>query len=211
MEFCSLKTARKDLWKELIVKTFKDKNYFMLKIILASVISAIALEKNNLEAVIGSTLIAPLGSIIVMFSIVFMDMESKYFRYSLTLIVTAFVVIFLIGCIIGKIFEDTKPSEEIKKRHVEPDKYTFYISFIIGLSYAFVLLTTNDISDDGIGAGIAITLLPPMINIGLTLMKKTINKKDKTIYIRNSLLTSFYTLLGVLSACIISFSIFCKL
>ena len=210
MTICSIQRYRKDIWKEFIVKTFKEKHEFLFKIILASFITAIALEKNNLEAVIGSTLVAPLGSIIVTFSIALLSSQKKYINYSVELLVSACIMIICTGFCVGKYFENTEPTKEMIKRHEKPDKYTFIIAFIIGLSYAYVIFTTESI-DDGIGAGIAITLLPPIVNIGITFMKKNISKEDKLNYVRNSLLTSLYTFLGVFVACIGVFNYYCIL
>jgi len=194
---------------------------FVTKTVLASLIAGLSLVSNSQEGVIGSMLVSPVGGPIITLVTAFLTNNFTGMKNSILQFSLASVIMFSTGVAIGKIFEDEEPTHEMKRRYSKPNKYTVYTAIIIGACLYFATQTKDGSIGESIGAGIAISLLPPIVNGGLTLMKKQydpekltdeekelvskqqyigLTKDDKRDNIIYSLSISAYNILGIVIA-----------
>lgn len=200
--------SKTELYDDLTLKDQADKNSFMTKMLMSSIISALSLVGNSQEGVIGSMLIAPLGQPILGLAAALITKDTKAVGRSCFFIIVGFVVMVLSGLAVGKSAEKQKPTAEMIKRFQPPDKWTFIIAVAIGVSLGLVALSGSSIAE-GVGSGIAVSLLPPVVNAALTYMKKDIPDDQKRVMISNSMNIAWYNILGVLVACVVVFGLQC--
>ena len=89
-------------------------------------------------------------------------------------------------------------------------KWTLINGILVGIVFTVVALSSGSAISEGVGAGIAISLLPPVTNCGVTLMNSTINKEDKKEYMKNTMFITILNILGIIVASLIVFTIYCK-
>ena len=161
-----------DKLNEITSSFIKNKSAFLTKITLASLISAFALAGNSQEGVIGSMLVSPLAAPISALIAASLSENLNGAIQSGLFLIIGFAIMIVSGVAVGKIFENEEPTEEMKKRYKHPDEYSAISAVIIGLCFGLVSLSNGSAVSEGVGVGIAISLLPPAVNFGLTLMKK---------------------------------------
>ena len=181
-------------------------NAFLTKMMLASAISAFALTGNSQEGVIGSMLVSPLGGPVMGLAGALVAGNMVGVTNSVMYLVVAFAIMIGVGVIVGKHFEDEEPTSQMSSRYTAPNKYTMVSAIIIGFAFGLVALSGGSIGE-GVGAGIAISLLPPAVNVGLTMMKKNMDEKTKKQNMMNSLNISLYNCVGIALACIVLFGV----
>ena len=158
---------------------------YFLKLLLASIISGISLITNSQEGVIGSMLISPLG-------LIFDYIKNKEgILFILIIIVCSIILMFFVGFAIGQILKYTKikkdyPTNEIKKRHVFNIYYTILSALFVSICYAIYDSNSNNYVGI-VGVGVAISLLPPIVNAGLTLGFETNEDKERNNRVLKSL------------------------
>ena len=85
----------------------------------------------------------------------------------------------------------------MKRRYTHPDSNTIVVAVIIG--FCFALANSSSIAES-IGAGIAISLLPPAVNYGITYMNTTISDEEKREAMKATLNISLYNISGIIIA-----------
>lgn len=210
MKACNIKKSHLKVFSNLSLFSTNHRIDFLLKVILASIIASIAFVTNSQEGVIGSMLISPLGGPIMglVSALLIFDVMSSF--NSVCFIVLGFIIMVGIGMIIGYFNRTQPPTEEMKKRYSKPNKWILINGICIGIVFAIVALSSGSAIIEGVGAGIAISLLPPVVNCGVTLMNNTLSKKDKYEKIKNTLMITILNMLGIIVASILIFSIHCK-
>ena len=210
MAVCNIKKNNLSLFSNMSLKTNNSKVDFLAKIILASFISSIGLITNSQEGVIGSMLISPLGGPIMGLVSALLVFDIGASVNSIIFILLGFIVMLSAGAIIGHFSKNDKPTEEMKKRYGKSTKWTLINGILVGIVFSVVALSSGSAISEGVGAGIAISLLPPVTNCGVTLMNSTINKEDKKEYMKNTMFITILNILGIIVASLIVFTIYCK-
>jgi uncharacterized hydrophobic protein (TIGR00271 family) len=206
MATCTI-PINKQLASLAILSTPSQKAY-ITKSIIASLVSAFALAGNSQEGVIGSMLLAPLGG-----PILGLAMALAHAKFDEAGIATMFVLIGAVICIltgygIGILFKNKESSVEMMKRHTKPDIWSFISAIIIGIAFGFVILSSDSVVE-GAGAGIAISLLPPLVNVGMTFAKSGIDPSIKWTMMLNSTLIYLYNTIGMILGSGVLFAISC--
>jgi uncharacterized membrane protein len=207
MVLCDL---RKDLFDDLTLLDKGDKASYLTKTVIASLVAAFALVFNSQEGVIGSMLLAPLGAPLMGLVASVLALDGTSTATTIIFIIVGIVIMLLSGYGVGWFFKDEPLTEEMTKRYSISDKWAFVSSFVIGVSLGLVVLSGSSISE-GIGSSIAVSLLPPIVNVGVTYVKTGIPDDEKKDMMKKSFMISIYNALGVLAACLLIFSINCKI
>lgn len=193
-----------------------DQTWWIIKMILASLICAIAFFANSQEGVMGTMLISPLGApIIGLVGALFLWNPNAMLR-SFGFLLLGVGIMLSVGYIIGLINQNAKPSEEMIKRFAErPGKGIFFTAIAIGMVFGIGALTMNQRVGMGIsemiGAGLAISLLPPIVNVGCMYPNKNIPEEIKKEKMMNTFLIGAYNMAGIFIAAIICFFTNCAL
>ena len=116
----------------------------------------------------------------------------------------------VIGACIGYFFRNKEPTDEMKKRYLLPDKWTLINAIFIGTVFAIVTLSSGGALVESIGAGIAISLLPPVVNCGVTLTNQTIDIDIRKKNMWNTFLITLVNMLGITISSFVIFSMYCK-
>ena len=195
---------------------------YFFRTLLGSVLSSHGLINNSVVSLIASMIISPIGMLLLIsghdiFALFsgFTDNVSRKSSQNIKTRLTTFPIVALLiiatTVVVGYVYayiyskvKDTKlPSEEMKSRST-PDGLVE--SFVIAVACAFALpygFENNEVSLL-IGLGIAVALLPPLVNIGVAYGAYHGNKEnyDKNIPVEDTLkyslaifLINFVTLL----------------
>ena len=210
MKLCNIKKSHLGVFSSLSLYTKKNRVNFLLKVILASFIAAIGFIMNNQESIIGSMLISPLGGPLMglIAALLLFDVGSSL--TSILYLILAFILMIVIGACIGYFFRNQEPTEEMKKRYSLPDKWTLINAIFVGTVFAIVTLSSGGALVESIGAGIAISLLPPVVNCGVTLTNQTIDIDIRKKNMWNTFLITLVNMLGITISSFVIFSMYCK-
>lgn len=182
-------------------KPVYDKFWYFIKLVLAAIISAFALSENSKEGVIGTMLISPLGIPVISTIVTLMKLDFIGFTMNVSILIFSIAILIVIGLCIGYLYRKSSPSAEMTQRHNTVTTKTIFIAYFIGLVMAMGSLMIGETNGFGttelIGAGIAISLLPPLVNAGLTYSNEMFTPEDKYKYTFNSIKLSFYNIVGV--------------
>ena len=143
---------------------------FWVQLALSSVIAAGGVIANSTPAVIGAMIIAPLGTPIYGLALAAVIGERRELRRSLTLLASGVALNILIGVIIGWITVNRTPIDvnpQIVGR-TSPIVLDLVIAVTVGISGSFAL-SRRDIADILAGVAIAISLVPVLAVVGITL------------------------------------------
>lgn len=189
------------------LKQSGDQKWYLIKLILASLIAATSLIGNSKEGVIGSMLVSPLSvPVIGLIGAMFLGNENDAIR-SFGFILLSIGIMFGSGYVVGKMNPNFVPGDEMTNRYQAPSMNTFINAVIIGSVFAIGALTAHKNIGMGvselIGAGIAISLLPPIVNAGMAYSNNSLD--DKITKVKNSLMTGVYNMGGIATASIIIF------
>ena len=210
MKTCNIKKSHLKVFSNISLFSKNSRIDFLTKVVLASFIAAIAFITNSQEGVIGSMLISPLGGPIMglVSALIIFDLPSSV--NSIVYLCIAFVIMVLIGMFIGYFKRTTEPTDEMKKRYDRPTKWTLINGIIIGMVFSIAALSSGSALVETVGAGIAISLLPPVVNCGVTYMNNTLEKQERNKNIINTLLITLINVIGIIVASLLIFTIHCK-
>ncbi|HET6474696.1 MAG TPA: TIGR00341 family protein [Thermoleophilia bacterium] len=143
---------------------------FWVQMALASVIAAGGVIGNSTPAVIGAMIIAPLGTPIYGLALGAVIGERHEIRRSLLLLVGGIAANILIGVLIGLVSANRMPIDvnpQIVGR-TAPTMLDLAVAVATGLAGSFAL-SRKDVSDILAGVAIAISLVPVLAVVGITL------------------------------------------
>jgi uncharacterized hydrophobic protein (TIGR00271 family) len=143
---------------------------FWVLLVLAGMIASAGIASDSTATVIGAMIVAPLMTPIVgtVFSVMTGD-RPNLFR-SLGLVIMGSVVVIVIGWLFGKLLPVpivAQTNSQVASR-VHPDLIDLAAALATGAVGAFAVLR-SDVSDTLPGVAIAISLVPPLCVVGLTL------------------------------------------
>jgi uncharacterized hydrophobic protein (TIGR00271 family) len=143
---------------------------FWMQLVLASVIAAGGVIGDATPAVIGAMIIAPLGTPIYGLALAAVIGDRRALRSSLKLLVGGIAVNILIGVIIGLITVNRMPIDvnpQIVGR-TAPAVLDLTVAIAVGIAGSFAL-ARRDVADILAGVAIAISLVPVLAVVGITL------------------------------------------
>jgi uncharacterized hydrophobic protein (TIGR00271 family) len=143
---------------------------FWMQLVLASIIAAGGVIGDATPAVIGAMIIAPLGTPIYGLALAAVTGDRRALRSSLTLLVSGVAVNILIGVIIGLITVNRMPIDvnpQIVGR-TAPAVLDLTVAIAVGIAGSFAL-ARRDVADILAGVAIAISLVPVLAVVGITL------------------------------------------
>ncbi len=195
-----IKTPEKnEIIKKLIKKSYPGSCFYVL-IVLASFIAALGLILDNLIIIIGSMLVAPL-----LYPIIFLGMSIVLHDFSVisrTLIILIKITIlgisvgFFSAFIFSPFFHTQEPGI-FQEFSILP---LFYLAVFSGLA-ASLSITREQMEEFLPGVAVSIALLPPLINIGVSL---GLNEFFMAFY---SFKIFFVNIFGIILSSIIIFSL----
>ena len=161
------KEEKDEAVKKLIQKSYPGTSFYVM-IVLSSFIAAIGLIINNLAIIIGSMLVAPL-----LYPIVFLGMSIVLNNFDIirrTLLIIGKIMAFgiLIGffsAILFSPFLEKKETGIFQEVGILP---LFYVAISSGLAASFAI-TRKQMEEFLPGVAVSIALLPPLINVGVSL------------------------------------------
>jgi uncharacterized hydrophobic protein (TIGR00271 family) len=209
MKACNIKKSHLNVFSNISLSSKNSRIDFLTKVVLASFIAAIAFITNSQEGVIGSMLISPLGGPIMglVSALIVFDLPSSL--NAIVYLCIGFVLMIIIGMFIGYFKRKQEPTDEMKKRYNTPTIWTLVNGVIIGIVFSIVALSSGSAIVEGVGAGIAISLLPPVVNCGVTYMNRTLEQQERKKNIVNTLLITVLNIIGIIIAASIIFTIHC--
>jgi uncharacterized hydrophobic protein (TIGR00271 family) len=143
---------------------------FWVQLVLASVIAAGGVIGDSTPAVIGAMIIAPLGTPIYGLALAAVAGQRRELRRSLALLVSGIAVNILIGVLVGMLTVNRMPLE-VNPQVVGRTSSTVLdlaIAVAVGVAGSFAL-TRKDVADILAGVAIAISLVPVLAVVGITL------------------------------------------
>ena len=143
---------------------------FWMQLVLASIIAAGGVIGDATPAVIGAMIIAPLGTPIYGLALAAVTGDRRALRSSLKLLVGGIAVNILIGVIIGLITVNRMPIDvnpQIVGR-TAPAVLDLTVAIAVGIAGSFAL-ARRDVADILAGVAIAISLVPVLAVVGITL------------------------------------------
>jgi uncharacterized hydrophobic protein (TIGR00271 family) len=146
------------------------KTKFWMQLVLASIIAAGGVIGDATPAVIGAMIIAPLGTPIYGLALAAVIGDRRALRSSLALLVSGIAVNILIGVLIGLITVNRMPiavNPQILGR-TAPTVLDLTVAVAVGVAGSFAL-ARRDVADILAGVAIAISLVPVLAVVGITL------------------------------------------
>jgi uncharacterized hydrophobic protein (TIGR00271 family) len=143
---------------------------FWVQLALASVIAAGGVIGDSTPAVIGAMIIAPLGTPIYGLALAAVIGDRRALRRSLALLVGGIAVNILIGMLIGLVTVNRMPiavNPQILGR-TAPTLLDLTVAVAVGIAGSFAL-SRRDVADILAGVAIAISLVPVLAVVGITL------------------------------------------
>ena len=143
---------------------------FWVQLVLASVIAAGGVIGNSTPAVIGAMIIAPLGTPIYGLALAAVAGQRHALRSSLRLLVSGIVVNILIGVAIGLVTVNRMPLDANPQiiGRTAPTVLDLVVAVAVGVAGAFAL-SRRDVADILAGVAIAISLVPVLAVVGITI------------------------------------------
>jgi hypothetical protein len=152
----------------------------LLSVIVGSVLSALGIIKNDVFLIIAAIVISPIGAILNDLAKDIMLRKVKKSAINLSLLVLIVLCAIVIGYAFGKMSDEL--SEDIIRQFTSTGYFfNAFIGFMLGMFTAYITYY-NQIPDISIetqlvGIGVAITLLPPLVDMGLRFGQKTLSNK----------------------------------
>ncbi len=143
---------------------------FWVQLVLASVIAAGGVIADSTPAVIGAMIIAPLGTPIYGFALGAVAGDRRAMRGSLLLLLSAIGVNILIGVAMAALTVERMPLSENPQviGRTSPTILDLTVAVAVGVAGSFAL-SRRDVSDILAGVAIAISLVPVLAVVGITL------------------------------------------
>ncbi|WP_328468312.1 DUF389 domain-containing protein [Actinoplanes sp. NBC_00393] len=154
----------------LFLDTRRQRTAFWVLLVLAAVIATAGVVADSDATVIGAMIVAPLMTPILGTGFGLVLAERRHIVGSVLLVVAGAVVVIVIGYVLGllvpgPIVADT--NSQVASR-VHPELIDLVAALATGAVGAFALVR-SDVSDTLPGVAIAISLVPPLAVVGLTL------------------------------------------
>ncbi len=150
-----------------LIESSAPKTDFYLMVLFSSLITTLGLISNNLVLVIAGMIVAPLLSPILAISIALVVFNFKMMIRSFLVLIPAIIIAILASFLLGVLFVvDINKIEMISR--VNLSSINFLIAVISGIiaSYAWTRKNSKDYLS---GVAIAVTIMPPISLLGLTL------------------------------------------
>ncbi len=161
------KSAERKSVQEIYQNIMEDaeisKTYVVL-ILLASVVAAIGVLRNDVAVIIGSMVIAPLITPIMALSFATTLADSKLAKSALATGAVGFALAVGVGILFGLFFNVSVSNPQITAR---TQVSMLYILLALSAGVAGSLSITRDVSRALVGVMVAVALLPPLVIIGL--------------------------------------------
>ena len=143
---------------------------FWILLILASVIAAAGVTADSVATVIGAMIVAPLMTPILGTVLAVVLADRRNLMRSIGLVVSGAITVIAIGWALGKLvpYEVVAATNSQVAARVSPRLIDLVAAFATG-AVGSVALIRSDISDTLPGVAIAISLVPPLSVVGLTL------------------------------------------
>lgn len=143
---------------------------FWVLLLLASVIASAGVVADSTATVIGAMIVAPLMTPILGTAVAIVLADSRQVRSCLGLVVVGALAVVAVGFLLGLAVqtEVVASSNAQVAARVSPKLIDLVAALATGLVGAFALLR-SDVSDTLPGVAIAISLVPPLAVVGLTL------------------------------------------
>jgi uncharacterized hydrophobic protein (TIGR00271 family) len=145
-----------------------DRAYLAL-LVAAGLVASLGLEQNSVATIIGAMVVAPLMLPIRALGYGLLRMDGRIIGSSLTTLILSVVITVSLGVLIGRLSGRPEFGSEILSR----TSITFLglTVAIVGGTLAGLSRTEWDskITDSLIGVGIAVSLVPPLCTVGITL------------------------------------------
>ena len=130
-------------------------------------IVALGLIKDYIILVIGGMLVTPLLSPILAISLGIVIQDQKVIKRSVKIFLTAFILAFFIAFITG-LLSNFKMEQIQLIKIMQPSLYTFLVALVAGTAASYTWAKPN-LTDSLPGVAIAVTLIPPLTAMGLSL------------------------------------------
>lgn len=143
---------------------------FWMQLVLASIIAAGGVIGDATPAVIGAMIIAPLGTPIYGLALAAVTGDRRALRSSLRLLLSGVAVNILIGMLIGLVTVNRMPIDvnpQVLGR-TAPAVLDLTVAIAVGVAGSFAL-ARRDVADILAGVAIAISLVPVLAVVGITL------------------------------------------
>lgn len=140
---------------------------FFIRISLAAAIAGLGLLVNSPTAIIGAMLVAPLMSPIVGLGLAVVLGDTRFLRLALGTIGRGILQALFFGFLIG-VVGAARPLTEQILLHSQPNLFDLGIALFSGVAAAYAL-THSPAAATLPGVAVAVTLVPPLANTGITL------------------------------------------
>ncbi|MCK5590782.1 MAG: TIGR00341 family protein [Candidatus Pacebacteria bacterium] len=167
--FKTFKISQADRHKfcEHIIDSSAPNGEFSFLVILSTLIVALGLIKDYIILVIGGMLVTPLLSPILAISLGIVIQDQKVIKRSVKIFLTAFILAFFIAFITG-LLSNFKMEQIQLIKIMQPSLYTFLVALVAGTAASYTWAKPN-LTDSLPGVAIAVTLIPPLTAMGLSL------------------------------------------
>ena len=163
-------------------------------VIVASILASMGIIENNTPLLIAAIIISPIGAILNNLSKDIISGRISGITLNISLLIFTILCAVIIGLIAGYVVPNLNEFE-IKNYFNSGFMYHALVGLMLGIymAYSTSLKSDEHLASPLIGVAIAVTLLPPLTDIGLRLSQKTLANdriwKDLKITVVNA--TSF--------------------
>ncbi|MCD6489534.1 MAG: TIGR00341 family protein [Thermodesulfobacterium sp.] len=137
---------------------------YLIMTVLASLVAAIGLLKNDVAIIIGSMVIAPLMGPYMGLSLSTVLADKKLALKTLPAFLSGIIIPILIGLISGLIMDFDPLSYQLASRS---DVSHYYILLALASGVAGTYATTKGVQEALVGVMVAVALLPPLVAAGI--------------------------------------------
>jgi uncharacterized hydrophobic protein (TIGR00341 family) len=139
---------------------------YILMTVLASIVAAIGLMKDDVAVIIGSMVIAPLLGPYMGLSLSATLADGRLARKALPTIVSGTAIAVAVGLVFGLLLDVDPMGRQIASRS---DVSYFYIILALASGVAGAYSITKGVAEAVVGVMVAVALLPPLVATGLLL------------------------------------------
>ncbi len=148
----------------------RNRSAFWVLLLLAAVIASAGVVGDSTATVIGAMIVAPLMTPILGTALAIVTANRRHLRSSALLVIAGAASVVLVGFLLGLLIpvEVVASTNSQVASRVSPTLIDLVAAIATGLVGAFALVR-SDVSDTLPGVAIAISLVPPLAVVGLTL------------------------------------------
>jgi uncharacterized hydrophobic protein (TIGR00341 family) len=152
-----------ELYQKIISVAGVTRRYILM-VVLASIVAAIGLLKNDVAVIIGSMVIAPLLTPNMALSLATTLADSHLARKAIITNITGFAIVLSVGFIMG-FFMNVDPSIPQIASRSDVSHYYIFLALAAGIAGAYSI--TKGVAEALVGVMVAVALLPPLAAAGL--------------------------------------------